>query len=127
QGEPDVVETFEQTALAEGIDLKSDNAAVGTTDLLLFKIDGDGGVGAAIGIVHQFFQVFGRNLDRQDAVLKAVVVKDVGKGGRDHTANAEIEQRPGGVLARGAATEVFASHQHFGVAIGWFVQHEVGA
>src|SRR5689334_20981378 len=59
QGKTNVVEAFEQAALAEGIDLKSDDAAVGAADLLLFKIDGDGGIGTAIGIVHQLFQVFG--------------------------------------------------------------------
>ena len=36
-----------------------------------------------------------RKDDRQDAVLVAIVVEDVGEARRDHAANAEIQERPG--------------------------------
>ena len=68
----------------------------------------------------------GRHLDRQDAVLEAVVVEDVGERGGDHAADAEVEQRPGRVLARGAAAEVLARHQDLRLAVGRLVEHEVG-
>src|SRR5262249_330945 len=68
-------------------------------------------VGAAIGVVEQFLQVLGRDLDRQQAVLEAVVVEDVAERGRDHAADAEIHQRPGRVLAARAAAEIVARDQ----------------
>ena len=43
---------------------------------------------------------------RQQPDLGAVDVEDVGEGGRDDRLEAEVLQRPGGVLARGAAAEV---------------------
>src|SRR5262249_52779780 len=75
-GQPDVVEAVEQAALAVGIDLEPHHAAVGPADLLLFEVDGQRRVGAAVGVVEQLLQVLGRDPDRQDAVLEAVVVED---------------------------------------------------
>ena len=49
-----------------------------------------------------------RQGDGQQAVLEAVVVEDVGEAGGDHAADAEVHQRPGGVLAARAAAEVVA-------------------
>ena len=71
----------------------------------------DDGVGAALGVVHQLVDVLLRQRDRQDAVLEAVVVEDVGEARRDHAADAEVEQRPGRVLARRAAAEVLAGDE----------------
>ena len=95
EGEPDIVEPVEQAVLAEGIDIEADRAAVGTADLLIRQVDGDGGVGAALGVVLQLLQVVGADDDRQNAVLEAVVVENVGEGRRDDAADAEVEQRPG--------------------------------
>jgi hypothetical protein len=50
---------------------------------------------------------FGQH-DGQDAVLEAVVEEDVGEAGRDQRAEAVLPQRPGRVLAAGAAAEVLA-------------------
>src|SRR4030095_7748829 len=94
QSQADVVETVEEAVLAEGIELEFYAATVGAADLLLLKIDGDDGVGAALGVVHQLVDLALRQLDRQDAVLEAVVVEDVGEAGRDDAADAENEQRP---------------------------------
>ena len=90
------------------------------------QIDRQRGVGAALGVVEQLLQVLRRDLDRQHAVLEAVVVEDVAERGRDHAADAEIHQRPGRVLARGAAAEIVAGDQDLGLAIGRLVEHEVG-
>src|SRR4029077_18356795 len=68
-GQPDIVEAMQQRVLAMRLDLKSDHAAVGTADLLLFQIDAQRGIGAALGVVEQLLQVFRRNLDRQHAIL----------------------------------------------------------
>src|SRR5690606_27982693 len=53
QGEADVVEPVHQAVLAEGIDVEVDGAAIRPGDLLLLEIDGDDGVGATRGVVHQ--------------------------------------------------------------------------
>ena len=112
--------------LAEGVDLEGDDARIGAADFLRLQVDRQGGVGAAAGIVHQLLEVFRRDRDRQDAVLEAVVVEDVGEGRRDHAADAEVQQRPRGVLARGAAAEIVARDDDLRLAIGRLVQHEIG-
>ncbi len=114
-GQADVVEPFHQAMLAEGVDLELDDAAVGAADFLRREIDRQRRVGAAPRVVHQFLQIVRRNLDRQNAVLEAIVVENVGEVGRDHAADAEIEQRPGRVLARGAAAEIVAGDEDLGV------------
>jgi hypothetical protein len=98
QREADVVQPFDEALLAEGIDLELDDPAVGTADLLRRQIDGQRRVRAALGVVLELGQIFGRDPDRQDAVLEAIVVEDVGEVGRDHAADAKVEQRPGRVL-----------------------------
>ena len=46
--------------LAVRIDLELDHAAVGAADFLLFQIDGQRRIGAALGIVEQLLQIFRR-------------------------------------------------------------------
>ena len=48
---------------------------------------------------------------RQQAGLRAVAVEDVREAGRDDRLEAEVLQRPDGVLARGAAAEVAPGHE----------------
>ena len=55
-------------------------------------------------------------IDRQQPDLGAVGVEDVGEGRRDDRLEAEVLQRPGGVLARGAAAEVAARRPGSGSA-----------
>ena len=71
-------------------------------------------------------KVFARNLDRQNAVLEAVVIENVGEVGGDDTPDAEVEQRPGGVFARRAAAEIVARDDDRRVAVGGLVEHEIG-
>ncbi|MDF9790582.1 hypothetical protein M2440_001283 [Methylorubrum extorquens] len=54
------------------------------------------------------------------------VEEDVGEARGDHAADAEISQRPGCVLARGAAAEIVADHEGLGVAVGRLVEDEIG-
>ena len=95
----DIVETFHQAALEEGIDVEANDAAVRPPDLLARQIDGDGGVRPTRRIVEQLVDLALRQPDRQNAVLEAVVVEDVGEARRDDAAKAEIEQRPGRMLS----------------------------
>jgi len=85
---------------AERFDIKRDATAIRTMDFLFFKINGDGGVFAAFGIIHQLVDIFLRQTDRQNAVLEAVVIENVGKAWRDDAANAEIKQRPRRMFTR---------------------------
>src|SRR6185437_12420574 len=126
QGEADIVESIQQAMLAERIDLEFDDAAIGPGDRLLLEIDAEPGIGAFPCIVHEIVDDLLRQLDRQDAVLEAVVVEDVGEARRDDAADAEIHQRPGRVLARATAAEILAGDQDLGIAIGRLVEDEVG-
>src|SRR5262249_52189832 len=83
QREADIVEAFDQAALAEWVHLELYHASVGAADFLVFQIHGDGGIGAAVGVVHELVEVLLRHLDWQDAVLKAVVEEYVGERGGD--------------------------------------------
>ena len=67
-----------------------------------------------------------RQHDRQQAVLEAVVVEDVGVRRRDHRAEAVVGERPRRVLARAAAAEVAAREQDRRALVARLVQHEVG-
>src|SRR5260370_34153344 len=62
---------------------------------------------------------------RQQTVLETVVGEYVGKRRRDHHPEAEIRQRPDGVLARGPAAEVFSRDQDRGFRIARRVEHKI--
>src|SRR4051794_4600929 len=111
--------------LAERIDLEPDGAAVRPANLLIGKIDRQRGVGAALGVVEQFVEVLLADADRQNAVLEAVVVKNIAERSRDHATDAEIQQRPRRVLAARATAEIIAGNQDFRVAIGRLVEDEI--
>ena len=67
-----------------------------------------------------------RSGGEDDAVLAGVGVEDVGEGGRDDGAEAELVDGPGGVLAGGAAAEVLLGDQNFSALVLGLVEHEVG-
>src|SRR5205823_1782263 len=48
QGEADAIESLDEAALAEGIDLEGDLGAVGTHDHLIRQIDGEPRIGAVL-------------------------------------------------------------------------------
>ena len=81
---------------------------------------------ATLGIIHELGEVFSRNNDRQNTVLKAIIIEDIGKARRDDAADSKIEKRPGSMFARGAATEIIFRDKYFGFAIGRLVQDELG-
>src|SRR5436190_14291019 len=121
----DVVEAVEQAVLAEGIDFELHYAAVRPANFLPLEIDRERRVGAALGIIEQLLEIVRRNLDRQNAVLETVIVENITERGRDHGTDAEIEQRPGRMLARGAAAEIVVRHENLGITIGRLVEHKV--
>src|SRR6266851_3556063 len=125
QGEPDIVEAVQQAVLAERVDVEFDDAAIGPGDRLAGETDSEPGVGALLGVVHQLVDDLLRQPDRQDAVLEAVVVEDVGEARRDDAADAEIQERPGRVLARAAAAEILAGDQDLRLPVGRLVEDEI--
>src|SRR5690606_15890447 len=78
QCQPDVVKAIEQTVFAKGIYLKSQFPAIGSNDHLTFKVNAQLIAIKGTHFVEQagHFQ-FGKH-DRQQAVLEAVVKKDIG-------------------------------------------------
>ena len=80
----------------------------------------------ARGVVDQLVDLGLRQGDGQDAVLEAVVVENVGEARRDDATDAEIEQRPGRVLAARAAAEIFPGDENLRLVVRRLVQHEIG-
>src|SRR5207244_9585703 len=124
-GQPDIVEAVQEEMELEIVEIELDHAAIRAADFLGLEVDRQRGVRAARGVVHQLVQVFRADSDRQDAVLEAIVVENVGERVRDHAANAEIEQRPRRMLAARAAAEIVAGDQDLRLAISGFVEHEI--
>src|SRR6185436_3249702 len=58
--------------------------------------------------------VLDRELHRDDAVAIAVVEEDAAERRRDHGPEAELAQRLGGALARGAAAEIAVGKEDLG-------------
>ena len=67
---------------------------------------------------------FGQH-DRQQAIFEAVVVENIGERRRDDGAKTVIRQRPGRVLAAGAAAEVLARKQYARTLVARLIEHEV--
>src|SRR5580704_5960422 len=59
-GQADIVEAFEQALLAVRLNIELHYAAVRAANLLLFQVDGERCIGAALGIIEQLFQILGR-------------------------------------------------------------------
>src|SRR5205807_573582 len=89
-----IIETVEKAMLAERIDFEADHAAMRAAYFLGFEIDRERCIGPALHVVHELGKIFGRDRDRQNAVLEAIIVKNIGETRRNHAAYAEIQQRP---------------------------------
>src|SRR5437773_9516753 len=125
-GQTDIVEPVQQAMLTKCCDLEMHLLAVWPGDGLALQINRHHRVGALLGVFHQFVHDLLRQRDRQDAVLEAIIVEDVGKARRDDATYAEIEERPRRVLAARPAAEIVGADQHLGVAIGRLVEDEIG-
>src|SRR5258708_35586611 len=112
QRDSDLVQTLQEAWLAKGVHLEAENlAAIGIGDGLVAKVDDQAEARKRGDIMEYAVHLeFGQH-DRQQAVLEAVVVEDVGVTGRDQRAESIVLQRPGRMLARGAATDILADHQ----------------
>ena len=124
QGEADVVEAFEQAELAEGIDLEGCAEAAAVGHRLRFERDGELIVGNRLRVVEQFGHLLFAQPRQHDAVLAGVGKEDVGEGRRDHGAEAEVGERPGGVFAARSAGEVLAGDENLRALVARIVQLE---
>src|SRR3546814_2236725 len=106
------------------VDIETDRAAVGAGNLLGLEVDREDRIGTARRVIHQLVQVVLTDDDRQDAVLEAVVVEDVGEAGGDDAADSEVEKSPGRMFPRGAAAEIIAGDENLGIAVGGIVENE---
>ena len=104
QRDPDVVEPVEEPVLDLLVDLEPDHAG-GRVDGLVVEVDP-----RRAGLGDRPAVVLGED-HRQQPDLGAVAVEDVGERGRDDRLEAEVLQRPGRVLARGATAEVATRDQ----------------
>src|SRR3984893_16274090 len=126
EGQAGIVETVREAMFAERVDIESDDAAIGAANFLGFEIYRERRIGAELGVIHELGEVFWRNNDRKNTVLEAVVIENIGKTRRDDAADPKVEERPGSMLARGAATEIIFRDKNFGFAIGRLVEDELG-
>src|SRR5690606_29916165 len=103
--QPDIIKPVQKAVALEGINAELQRAAIRTANLFGFKIDRQRRIGATLCIIKKLVEICLTDRDRQDPILEAVVIENVGETGGDHAANAEIKQRPWRMFARGTATE----------------------
>ena len=105
----DVVEPVQQALALERVEIERDLAARRIDDQLPLEVDLGGC--AAVDRVDQRAELGGREDDRDEADLEAVHREDVAERRRDHDLEAVVLERPGRVLAGGAAAEVRTGDQ----------------
>ncbi len=93
-------------------------------DGLGFEVDGDLVVRILLRAMHQEFDVGFGEADEDHAVLAGVREEDVGEAGSDDGEEAEVGERPGGVLAGAAAAEVLSGDEDLRALVGGIVEDE---
>src|SRR5713101_3824044 len=121
--ELDLVPAVEQALARKGLDFEVISEAV-AAHLLGLEVDGDLALWRLRGKVEQVADLPRRERDRQQADLEAVGTEDVREARGDHCAETRVLDRPGGVLARRAASEVGSGHEDAGAAVLGPVEHE---
>jgi hypothetical protein len=122
QCQPDVVQTLEQTVAGEVIDLESGGKSVIVFDCALLQVDGQAVVGEICCATGNFRDLLFAQNDREDAILHAVVGKDVRERGSDDRPETKVLQGPHRVFARRSAAEILSSHQDAGAGVARLVQ-----
>src|SRR5687768_6104270 len=75
------------------------------------------------GDCQQAFNRGSRQHDWYDAVLEGISGEDVGEARRNDRTDAEVGQRPGGMLPAGTAAEILPTDQDRRPREAWLVQH----
>lgn len=126
QSQPDIIETVDETVLAERIDLEiSELIALRILDLLVRQVDLDLAACAGLGCNLGQRGLVGDG-DGQHAVFEGVVEEDVSEGGGNDAFDAKVEEGPGGVFTGATAAKVGACHDQDGsVAVDALVEDKV--
>src|SRR5260370_35694491 len=124
--ERDLVEPLEQAVLAESIDFEAVHVARGRGQFLAIAIDGEVRARLLRKPGLQGSHLRGRQHDRQQPVLEAIVEENVAEARRDDGAKAVIPQRVDRVLARRAAAEVLLCDEDTRAALRRLIQNETG-
>src|SRR5215211_44374 len=119
--QPHVVEPLEETLPAELVYLEGGREALSVAHLTTFEVYGQAVALKLSRAPHEFGDLLVLERDGEHAVLRAVVLEDVGEGGGDDCAEAVVEQGPGRVLARRAAAEVTPGEEHRGARVARLV------
>src|ERR1017187_1680923 len=108
QRQPDIVQPFQQTKLAERINFELSLESITVCHGLIFKRDGQLVIRQRLRVVQQL-RYLGLSQSRQhNAVLAGIREKNVGKCRRNHSAKPKVRQRPCGVLTARSAGEVLS-------------------
>ena len=83
------------------------------------------GIMSGVMLEQSFDLIFAQN-DRQNPVLEAIVVEDVGKGRGNDGTNAEIFDRPDRMFARGTAPEITTGDEDLGPLITGQIEFKHG-
>ncbi len=111
QRQADAIQAVEHAVAAEIVDLKAVGFIPGF-NYLRFQIHFKRNARVGLHQLEQLIDLLVAQGHRQQLVIEAVAVKDIGKARGDNDLKAVIGQRPRRVLARGAAAEVFPRQQY---------------
>jgi hypothetical protein len=124
QRQADAIQAVEHAVAAEIVDLKAVGFIPGF-NYLRFQIHFKRNARVGLHQLEQLVDLLVAQGHRQQLVIEAVAVKDIGKARGDNDLKAVIGQRPRRVLARGAAAEVFPRQQYRCPLVLRKIQHEL--
>ena len=107
-----VVQSFKEAFAAEFINFEARLKTAGVGNGKRFQVDRELILVLLGYVLVNRFDLLGRQSDGQDAVLGAVIVKDVCERLGNHATKTKIIERPNGVFAAGAVAEILASYEY---------------
>ncbi len=126
QGKPNIIQPIQQTMPHKFIDRKLSAKPLLVPHLALLQINGELVIINLKGAPHQLGNFIFAQAHREEAVLRAVIGKDVGKRRRNHRPESEIGQRPNRMLPRRAAAKILPRNQNAGARITRLIQNKPG-
>src|ERR1700722_14333486 len=107
QGEPDIVQAVQQAVADKFVDREFSAKALIVPHFALLQVDGELITVYLMSSSHNLSGLILGQQYREETILRAVICKDIGKGGGNDRAESEIRKSPDRVLARGTAAEIF--------------------
>jgi len=99
KGQADVVIAVQEFGGVEFVELEGVGKAVSIAHGLGGEVDFERVAFFGGDTLEDLVDLLGAESDRQDAVVKTIIVEDIGVTGGDNGAEAIVEQSPGGVFA----------------------------